>query len=330
VDLSIPDYFSLRARVRKKEVPESEFREVKERNAARILDSLMGIAGSYKPLLAEALRRKDFAAFLTAFQIITPMKGGMLGTENLNDELQRLLNRFAFDASRSVELGKVRLALSDKVVHIRNANLDCISPAGYREPERHFHKERIYNGMIGIIIAVDKEDEVLHVFYPADRTIVEYSFEEARDLLRPGYALTIHKVQGSEFRHVLLPMTFSHFVMLNSKLLYTAVTRAREKITLVGEDYAFRAACRKKEATVRDTVLKLLEEKDLKGRSRGSLLAVKSGGAAGRGSLRSGDPSGRYCVHFASGTPVRARAARIPVCWWHRQSLIHCFLCTIP
>jgi len=275
VDLSVPDYFSLRARVRKKEIPESEFREVKEKNAARILDSLMGIAGSYKPVLAEALRRKDFAGFLTAFQIITPMKGGMLGTENLNGELQKLLNRFAFDAPRSVELGKVRLALSDKVVHIRNANLDCISPADYRKAERHFHKERIYNGMIGIIIAVDKEEEVLHVFYPADRTIVEYSFEEARDLLRPGYALTIHKVQGSEFRHVLLPMTFSHFVMLNSKLLYTAVTRAREKITLVGEDYAFRAACRKKEAIVRDTVLKLLDEKDLEGRPRGSLLAER-------------------------------------------------------
>jgi exodeoxyribonuclease V alpha subunit len=129
--------------------------------------------------------------------------------------------------------------------------------------------------MIGIIIAVDKEDEVLHVFYPADKTIVEYSFDEARDFLRLGYALTIHKVQGSEFKHVLLPMTFSHFIMLNSKLLYTAITRARESITIVGEDYAFRAACRKKEATVRDTVLKLLEEKDLKGGSRDCLFAGK-------------------------------------------------------
>jgi ATP-dependent exoDNAse (exonuclease V) alpha subunit len=57
--------------------------------------------------------------------------------------------------------------------------------------------------------------------------------------------------------------------------LYTAITRARESITIVGEDYAFRAACRKKEATVRDTVLKLLEEKDLKGGSRDCLFAGK-------------------------------------------------------
>ncbi len=263
VDLSIPNYFSLRAKVKKHVLPENEFKEMKEKNTVRIFDSLIAISESYKPLLAEALRQKNFAGFLTTFQIITPMKGGVLGTENLNDELQKLLNRFIFDESKSVALGKTRLALSDKVVHIQNTNIDCISPADYRKPEKHFHKERIYNGMIGIIIAVDKEEEVFHVFYPADKTIVEYTFDEARDFLRLGYALTIHKVQGSEFKHVLLPMTFSHFIMLNSKLLYTAITRARESITIVGEDYAFRAACRKKEATARDTVLKLLEEKDL-------------------------------------------------------------------
>ena len=275
VDLSIPNYFALRAKVKKNEMPESEFKEMKEKNTIRIFDSLVGIAESYKPLLAEDLRQKNFGGFLTTFQIITPMKGGALGTENLNDELQKLLNTFAFHEGKSVELGRVKLAFSDKVVHIQNTNIDCISPADYRKPERHFHKERIYNGMIGIIIAVDKEDEVLHVFYPADKTIVEYSFDEARDFLRLGYALTIHKVQGSEFKHVLLPMTFSHFIMLNSKLLYTAITRARESITIVGEDYAFRAACRKKEATVRDTVLKLLEEKDLNGGAREGLFAGK-------------------------------------------------------
>jgi exodeoxyribonuclease V alpha subunit len=276
VDLSIPNYFSVRAKVKKNEMPENEFKAMKEKNTVKIFDAIMNISESYKPLLTEALKQKNFAEFLTTFQIITPMKGGVLGTENLNDELQKLLNQFAFHESKSVELGTTRLALSDKVVHIQNTNIDCISPANYRKQERqqYFYKERIYNGMIGIIIAVDKEEEVLHVFYPADRTIVEYSFNEARDFLRLGYALTIHKVQGSEFKHVLLPMTFSHFIMLNSKLLYTAITRAREKIILVGEDYAFKAASRKKEATMRDTVLKLLEGKDLKGGTRDSLFAA--------------------------------------------------------
>lgn len=285
VDLSIPNYFAVRAKVKKNEVPESEFRAMKEKNTARIFDSLMSIAESYKPILAEALRQKNFAGFLTTFQIITPMKGGVLGTEHLNDELQKLLNPFAYHDGKSVELGRVRLALSDKVVHVQNANLDCISPTDYRKPERqqYFYKERIYNGMIGIVIGVDTEDEVLHVFYPPDKTIVEYSFYEAREFLRPGYALTIHKVQGSEFKHVLLPITFSHFIMLNSKLLYTAITRARESITIVGEDYAFRAACRKKEATARDTILKFLEEKDLKNTASGHLFPDKAGSLFGPG-----------------------------------------------
>lgn len=275
VDLSIPNYFAVRAKVKKREMPESEFKDMKEKNTVRIFDSLMGIAESYKPLLAEALKQKDFAGLLTTFQIITPMKSGGLGTENLNDELQKFLNRFAANEAKSVDLGRVRLALSDKVVHIQNTNIDCISPVDYRKPERqkYFRKERIYNGMIGIIIALDKEDEVLHVFYPGDKKIVEYSFDEAREFLRLGYALTIHKVQGSEFKHVVLPMTFSHFIMLNSKLLYTAITRARESITIVGEDYAFRAACRKKEVTVRDTILKLLKDRESKEGIRDSLFA---------------------------------------------------------
>jgi exodeoxyribonuclease V alpha subunit len=117
--------------------------------------------------------------------------------------------------------------------------------------------------MLGIVIAVNRKEELLDVYYPADRTIAVYSFDEARELVRLAYALTIHKTQGSEYRNVLIPMTLSHFIMLNNKLLYTAVTRAKEKVILVGEDYAFKSACRKKDVTVRDTVLKMLPIPDL-------------------------------------------------------------------
>jgi exodeoxyribonuclease V alpha subunit len=257
-DLSLPGYYALRAKVLAGEMAESDFKALKDRNTARIYDAVTRLTESYKAGLAAALQRKDFAEFLTAIQIITPMKGGLLGTEHLNMTLQARLNRYVTVAGKCVDLGRVRLALCDKVVHIQNANLDCISPEGYKKARRTFRRERIFNGMIGVIIRIDMDEELLHVLYPADRTIVEYSFEEARMFLRLGYALTIHKVQGSEFRHILLPMSFQHFIMLNSKLLYTAITRAREKVLVVGEDYAFRAACQKKEATVRDTVLKLL------------------------------------------------------------------------
>ena len=93
-----------------------------------------------------------------------------------------------------------------------------------------------------------------------------------REPVRLAYALRTHKTQGSEYRTVLIPMTLSHFITLSNKLLYTAVTRAKGKVILVGEDYAFRSACWKKDVTVRDTVLKMLPMPDLaaKGRARGS------------------------------------------------------------
>ena len=97
-----------------------------------------------------------------------------------------------------------------------------------------------------------------HQVLPPNKTVAAYSFDEARELLRLAYVLTIHKTQGGEYRTVLIPMTLSHFIMLNNKLLYTAVTRAKEKVVPVGEDYAFRSACREKDVTVRDTVLKML------------------------------------------------------------------------
>jgi len=103
----------------------------------------------------------------------------------------------------------------------------------------------------------------LSSLYQQDWVIPPYSFEEAPELVRLAYALTIHKTQGSEYKTVMIPMTLSHFIMLNNKLLCTAVTRAKEKVILVGEDYAFRSACRKKDVTVRHTVLKMLPIPDL-------------------------------------------------------------------
>lgn len=261
-DLSLPGYYALKAQVQNGELSESRFVEMKAQNTNRIFKAVISLVETYKPQLAKALNQKNFAEFLTAIQIITPMKGGLLGTENLNNTLQYKLNRFVRVEEKCIDLGRVRLALCDKVVHIQNANIDCITPSEYKKTRRVFHKERIFNGMIGVIIRLDREDELIHVLYPADQLVVEYSFEEAREYLRLGYALTIHKVQGSEFNHVLMPMSFAHFIMLNAKLLYTAITRAREKIMLVGEDYAFRAACRKMETIQRDTVLKTLHSLD--------------------------------------------------------------------
>ena len=76
--------------------------------------------------------------------------------------------------------------------------------------------------------------------------------------MRPGYNLTIRTTQGSEYGTVLIFITLSLSITLNTKLLYTAVTPAKEKVILVAQDYAFRSARRKKDVTARDTVLKML------------------------------------------------------------------------
>jgi exodeoxyribonuclease V alpha subunit len=112
--------------------------------------------------------------------------------------------------------------------------------------------------MIGILFRINRLEELLWVFYPADEIVAEYSFEDAAELLRLSYALTIHKTQGSEYENIVIPLSFSHYIMLNNKLLYTAVTRAKSSCRIVGEDYAFKSACRRKDITARTTVMSFL------------------------------------------------------------------------
>jgi len=264
IDISIPNYFAVKRKVESSEMKEAELKRLRDQNSDRIFRSICKAAEDYRQPLAEALQRRDYLGFIYTFQVITPMKNGLLGTESLNDALQKILNDQAARPETRLDLGRVVLARRDKVVHTRNTNMDCLRPGDYAKPDRddHCYTDRVYNGMLGFVVGLDRRDEVLHVYYPADRVIGVYSFDEARDLLRLAYALTIHKTQGSEYRNVVIPMTFSHFIMLNNKLLYTAVTRAKEKVTLVGEDYAFRSACRKKDVVIRDTVLKMFSMSD--------------------------------------------------------------------
>jgi exodeoxyribonuclease V alpha subunit len=82
-----------------------------------------------------------------------------------------------------------------------------------------------------------------------------YEYEELKNYLMLSYALTIHKVQGMEYDIVVIPMSFSHYIMHNTKLIYTAITRAKHKCLIIGESGAFESGCRKFEVTRRDTVL---------------------------------------------------------------------------
>ena len=231
---------------------------VRERYNLAILERLKREAASYILRAREHLSRKEIGAYVTAWQVITPMKGGLLGTEELNRQLQALANP---NPRQSVKRGVYTFALYDKVVHTRNENMPAWSPEAFKA-SLDAEKQRIFNGMIGMIFKIDEEEEHCYVYYPTEETVVRYGFEMLGEYLAPAYALTVHKTQGMEYETVLLPMTFSHYVMLNTKLLYTAVTRAKKMCLVIGEKTAFEGACRRVDTAVRDTVLqKLAQEK---------------------------------------------------------------------
>ncbi|MFH0925930.1 MAG: AAA family ATPase [bacterium] len=254
IDISIPNYFAL-----KKKLKEEEMKKLRDENSQKILKYIIKIAKDFKKELSQFLQIKDIKNFITCFQLISPLKNGVLGTDNLNNELQNTINPQT-EQQKIIDLNFVKFYLFDKVIHIINQDMDCYTPQDFksRDRENKIQRKRIFNGMIGLLFAIDHEEELLWVFYPNDDLVVEYTFDDARELLKLAYALTIHKTQGSEFRKIIIPITFSHFIMLNNKLLYTAVTRAKEKCIIVGENYAFESACRRKDVTIRDTVISML------------------------------------------------------------------------
>ena len=153
----------------------------------------------------------------TDVQILTPMKRGLLGTEMLNERLRTALNP-PLD-SRWTDLP---FRPGDKVMQIRN----------------NYDKD-VFNGDIGLVRSIDMESKVLTVDF--EGRAVTYERNQSDELIL-AYATTVHKSQGSEYQAVILPMTTSHYMMLQRNLLYTAITRARTLCVLIGSPRAFRLA----------------------------------------------------------------------------------------
>jgi exodeoxyribonuclease V alpha subunit len=151
-------------------------------------------------------------------QLLTPMHRGMLGTIQLNREMQSLLNPIG----DSLQRGESLLRTKDKVMQLRN-NYD----------------KGIYNGDLGRITGIDpKEGKVQVDFF--DKT-VEYNDDEL-DEISLAYATSIHKSQGSEYPVVVIPLHMSHYMMLHRSILYTAVTRGKKRVVLVGSRRALAMA----------------------------------------------------------------------------------------
>ena len=170
-------------------------------------------------------------------QVLTPMRKGLLGVERLNGILQQYLNPPA-QSKREKEHGDTLFREGDKVMQTKNnyqLEWEIRSKYGLSIDKG----TGVFNGDMGIIKEINDFAETLTVEFEEGR-MVEYSFK-LLDELELAYAITIHKSQGSEYPAVVIPLLNGPSMLMNRNLLYTAVTRARKCVTLVGNDTTFGA-----------------------------------------------------------------------------------------
>ena len=163
------------------------------------------------------------------------MRKGTLGVEKLNEMLQRYLNPPSGEKSEK-ETGRGLLREGDKVMQIKN-NYQIEWEARNRYGIAVDKGMGIFNGDMGIITQINRVAETVEVLFDDYRTVT-YAFAQLEEL-ELAYAVTIHKSQGSEYPAVVIPLLSGPRMLMNRNLLYTAVTRARACVILVGSDRTF-------------------------------------------------------------------------------------------
>lgn len=164
-------------------------------------------------------------------QVLSPMKKGPVGTEMLNKELQKILT----PNGNSLERMGQQYRKGDRVMQMRND-----------------YDKNVFNGDIGIVQKIDMEEKSMAVL--EDEQLVEYAAEELDDLSL-AFSITIHKSQGSEYPVVVLPILTSHFVMLQRNLLYTALTRGKKYVFVLGQKKAIAMAVHNERVAKRNSNL---------------------------------------------------------------------------
>jgi exodeoxyribonuclease V alpha subunit len=166
-------------------------------------------------------------------QVLAPMHKGVAGVANLNLQLQAALNPGRTGASLRTVAGEFRTG--DKLIQLRN-NYD----------------QGLFNGDIGVVVSVDPGAGSLTADFDGEpHTFARGDFGD----VALAYCISIHKSQGSEYPAVVIPLLKGHFVMLQRNLLYTALTRGKKKVFLVGEPAAYAMAVRNSESKQRCTHL---------------------------------------------------------------------------
>jgi exodeoxyribonuclease V alpha subunit len=149
----------------------------------------------------------------TEVQVLSPSTRGVVGTRNLNQVLQNLLNPPSADKAEVVR-GGTTLRVGDRLIQRVND-----------------YQREVFNGDLGVIVAIDNEEQEIRVQF--DQRLVTYDYADWNEV-DLAWAVTIHKSQGSEYPVVLLPLFPQHYLMLSRNLLYTGLTRAKRLAVIVG------------------------------------------------------------------------------------------------
>jgi len=205
--------------------PENDFYFIQQADPEKVLDIILELTTNRIP------RRFGFDSF-NDIQVLTPMHKGIVGAENLNRELQKRMN----PGDEGVVRGNRSYRISDKVMQIKN----------------NYDKD-VFNGDIGRITRIVPDNQEVTISF--DGRDVAYGFEDLDEIVL-AYAISVHKSQGSEFPAVVIPILTQHFILLQRNLIYTAVTRGRSLVVMVGTRKALAIAVKNDKTQKRFTNLK--------------------------------------------------------------------------
>ena len=204
-----------------------DFLYVERENAQMALNATIGLLKSKLP---------DYVgANAMDIQVLTPMRGGILGVNSLNEQLQKYMNPESQDKNER-EIGGTLFREGDKVMQIKN-NYQLEWEQRSSDGRIYDSGMGIFNGDMGIITVINNSTNYIEVVFDDDRYVI-YDSKQAEEL-ELAYAITIHKSQGSEYPAVIMPLVSGVSMLMTRNLLYTGVTRAKKCVCIVGRKETF-------------------------------------------------------------------------------------------